>query len=68
MACANDQIYNGADDDASGCVALLLMAERLLASPPEHDVILAFFDNEGGMHGSKTFVSSGLVPAGAHRF
>jgi len=60
----NDQIYNGADDDASGCVALLLMAERLLASPPEHDVILAFFDNEeGGMHGSRTFVSSGLVPA-----
>ena len=59
----NGQVYNGADDDASGCVALLTLAEQLLASPPQHDVILAFFDNEeGGMHGSKTFVASGIVP------
>jgi Zn-dependent M28 family amino/carboxypeptidase len=59
----NGQIYNGADDDASGCVALLTIAERLLKSAPDHDVILAFFDNEeGGMHGSRTFVSSGIVP------
>lgn len=59
----NGAIYNGADDDASGCVGLLTIAERLLKDPPQHDVILAFFDNEeGGMHGSKTFVSSGIVP------
>ena len=59
----NGVVYNGADDDASGCVGLLAIAERLLAAPPEHDVILAFFDNEeGGMHGSRTFVASGLVP------
>ena len=59
----NGAIYNGADDDASGCVGLLTIAERLLKEPPQHDVILAFFDNEeGGMHGSKTFVASGMVP------
>jgi len=59
----NGAIYNGADDDASGCVALLTIAERLLKDPPQHDVILAFFENEeGGMHGSRTFVASGLVP------
>lgn len=59
----NGQIYNGADDDASGCVALLTIAERLLRAPPQHDVVLVFFDNEeGGMHGSKTFIASGLVP------
>lgn len=59
----NGAIYNGADDDASGCVGLLTIAERLLKDAPEHDVILAFFDSEeGGMHGSKTFVASGLVP------
>lgn len=59
----NGQIYNGADDDASGCIALLTIAERLLKDQPQHDVVLAFFDNEeGGMHGSKTFVASGLVP------
>ena len=58
----NGAIYNGADDDASGCVGLLTIAERLLKEPPQHDVILAFFDNEeGGMHGSKTFVASGIV-------
>ncbi len=56
-------VFNGADDDASGCVALLDIAERLIAEAPEHDVILAFFDNEeGGMHGSRGFVESGLVP------
>lgn len=59
----NGAIYNGADDDASGCVGLLMIAERLLREPPQHDVILVFFDNEeGGMHGSKTFVASNLVP------
>ena len=59
----NGVVYNGADDDASGCVALLTIGERLLKDPPQHDVILAFFDNEeGGMHGSKTFIASGVVP------
>ena len=59
----NGEIYNGADDDASGCVALLTIAERLLKEAPQHDVVLAFFDNEeGGMNGSKTFVASGIVP------
>ncbi len=59
----NGQVFNGADDNASGCVALLTIAERLLKDPPQHDVILVFFDNEeGGMHGSRTFVASGLIP------
>lgn len=59
----NDAIFNGADDDASGCVGLLTIAERLLKDPPQHDVILAFFDaEESGMHGSKQFVASGIVP------
>lgn len=59
----NGAIYNGADDDASGCIALITIAERLLRNPPQHDVILAFFDNEeGGMHGSRTFVAAPPVP------
>ena len=53
----NGEVFNGADDDASGCVALLTIAERLLREPPDHDVILAFFDaEESGMVGSKAFV------------
>jgi hypothetical protein len=55
----NGETYNGADDDASGCVALLTMAERFLKEAPNHDVILAFFDaEEGGLQGSKAFVAN----------
>ncbi|WP_310570276.1 M20/M25/M40 family metallo-hydrolase [Gemmatimonas sp.] len=59
----NGVVFNGADDDASGCVALLTIAERLLREPPEHDVILAFFDaEESGMVGSKAFVNAPPLP------
>ncbi len=55
----NDSIYNGADDDASGSVALLSLAEQFLAAPLEHDVILVWFEaEESGMLGSRTFVES----------
>lgn len=54
-----DSIYNGADDDASGSVALLALAERFLAEPLEHDVILAWFEaEESGMLGSRAFVDA----------
>lgn len=59
----NGQIYNGADDDASGCVALLAIAEQLLKAPPQHDVILAFFDaEEGGLQGARAFVANPPLP------
>jgi Zn-dependent M28 family amino/carboxypeptidase len=59
----NGEVFNGADDDASGCVALLTIAEQLLATPPAHDVILAFFDaEEMGMQGSRAFVAAPPVP------
>ncbi|MES2522070.1 MAG: M28 family peptidase [Gemmatimonadota bacterium] len=62
-------VFNGADDDASGCVALLTMAERLLRQPPQHDVIIAFLDaEESGMHGANTFVNSPPVPIGRIAF
>jgi len=59
----NGQIYNGADDDASGCVALLAIAEKLRRQPPTHDVILAFFDaEEGGLQGARAFVANPPLP------
>jgi Zn-dependent M28 family amino/carboxypeptidase len=59
----NDSIYNGADDDASGSVALLALAERFTAEPLEHDVILAWFEaEESGMLGSRAFVAAPPVP------
>jgi hypothetical protein len=60
----NDSIYNGADDDASGSVALLSLAEQFLAAPLEHDVILAWFEaEESGMLGSRAFVAEPPVAA-----
>jgi Zn-dependent M28 family amino/carboxypeptidase len=57
------QIYNGADDNASGVAALLAIAESFAADPPRHDVILALVDaEEGGMRGSRVLVSDPPVP------
>jgi Zn-dependent M28 family amino/carboxypeptidase len=59
----NGEIFNGADDDASGCVTLLMIAERLMAQRPQHDVILAFFDaEEGGLQGARAFVANPPLP------
>ena len=52
------QIYNGADDDASGISALFSFAEYLSKYPPKYSVILAAFDAEElGLQGSKYFVN-----------
>jgi Zn-dependent M28 family amino/carboxypeptidase len=57
------QIYNGADDNASGVAGLLAVAEAFKAKPPKHDVILAVVDaEEGGLRGAKTFVAAPPVP------
>jgi Zn-dependent M28 family amino/carboxypeptidase len=55
----NQQIYNGADDNASGTAALLAIAEYFKNNPPEHRLIIAFFDaEESGLRGSAHFVNS----------
>jgi Zn-dependent M28 family amino/carboxypeptidase len=56
----DDKIFNGADDDASGCVAVLELA-RLLAQgeKPKRTVYFAFFGSEeAGGYGSKYFVEN----------
>ena len=59
----NGLIHNGADDNASGTVALLAIAEQFKANPPEHDVILAFFDaEESGLQGARAFVANPPIP------
>ncbi|WP_422106422.1 M20/M25/M40 family metallo-hydrolase [Winogradskyella sp.] len=53
----NGQIYNGADDNASGVAALFTFAQYLKDNPPKHSIILAAFDAEEiGLQGSKHFV------------
>ena len=53
-----DQIYNGADDNASGVQAVLQVAKAFLATgeQPERTVVFAFWDGEEkGLLGSKYF-------------
>ncbi|MBX2968738.1 MAG: M28 family peptidase [Cyclobacteriaceae bacterium] len=53
------KIYNGADDNASGTVALLAIAEYFAKNKPSHRIIIAFFDaEEMGLRGSAHFVNA----------
>lgn len=53
------QVYNGADDNASGVAGLLAVAEAFKASPPKHDVIFAVVDaEEGGLRGARAFAAT----------
>ena len=57
------QIYNGADDNASGVATMLEVAARLQAARPEHSVIFVGFDGEErGLLGAKHFVQAPPVP------
>ena len=54
----NGQIYNGADDNASGVAALLAVAARLHAEKPEHSLLLAALDaEESGTNGAKALLN-----------
>ncbi|MBO6505661.1 MAG: M28 family peptidase [Kordiimonadaceae bacterium] len=51
------QIFNGADDNASGVAGALAIAEALKNNPPENDFIFALFDaEEMGLQGARAFV------------
>ncbi|WP_199223564.1 M20/M25/M40 family metallo-hydrolase [Caulobacter sp. HMWF009] len=57
------EIFNGADDNASGVGGLLAVAEAFKAKPPRHDVIFAVVDaEEGGLRGARAFVASPPMP------
>mgnify|MGYP000029429022 CR=1 FL=1 len=52
------EIYNGADDNASGTVGLLAAAEYFVENPPRHNVtFLAFDAEEDRLGGSIAFVA-----------
>lgn len=59
-----DKIFNGADDDASGCVAVLELA-RVLASgkrPRRTIYFICFGSEERGGYGSRHFIANPPVP------
>ncbi|WMI66434.1 M28 family peptidase [Aestuariibaculum sp. YM273] len=57
------EIYNGADDNASGVGALFSFAEYYQYHQPKYSIILAAFDAEElGLQGSKYFVNNPKIP------
>jgi Zn-dependent M28 family amino/carboxypeptidase len=59
-----DEIYNGADDDASGCVAVLQLARALTdEKPPKRTVYFVLFGSEEtGGQGDQYFLNHPPVP------
>src|SRR6478672_2698452 len=59
-----DNIYNGADDDASGCVAILQLARALAhKKAPKRTVLFVFFGSEEtGGQGDQYFLQHSPVP------
>ncbi len=59
-----DTIFNGADDDASGCVAVLELARAIALGPrPRRTIVFAFFGSEeSGGFGSRFFADRPVVP------
>lgn len=53
-----NEIYNGADDNASGVVGLLAAAEYFAIHPPKHDIYFVAFDaEEDGLGGARAFIA-----------
>lgn len=60
---AGDSIYNGADDNASGTAALLVLAEYFSKNLPQHGMLFAALDaEEMGLQGAKALVNDFPYP------
>ena len=63
LGIVDGEIYNGADDNASGVAALIAVAQHFTLHRPKHDMIFAVVDAEEIGHlGSSAFVASPPVP------
>lgn len=57
------EIYNGADDNASGTAGLLMLAREWAQRPPYHTITALFTDaEEGGLRGARHFVAEPPFP------
>ncbi|MBR9805802.1 MAG: M28 family peptidase [Alphaproteobacteria bacterium] len=56
------EIYNGADDNASGVAAMIAVAEYFKRNRPTHDVVFAALDGEEmGLQGARALVASDIL-------
>ena len=64
----NGQIFNGADDNASGTAALFAIASHFRRHPPANSLLIVAFDGEeAGLAGSRAFVKASPVDRAAIR-
>ena len=62
----NGQVYNGANDNASGAAALAAIASHFLAHPPSASLLVVAFDGEeAGLLGARAFIRAPPVPLAA---
>ncbi|WOR14148.1 M28 family peptidase [Hyphomonas sp. FCG-A18] len=63
------EIYNGADDNASGVSGMLAIADYFSRNQPTHDVLFVAFDaEEDGFGGARAFIAEPPVPLSAMAF
>lgn len=59
----NGEIYNGADDNASGSAMLTALAEYFVRQPPRHDILFVALDGEEvGFLGARALVRDPAFP------
>jgi Zn-dependent M28 family amino/carboxypeptidase len=64
LGARNGQVFNGADDNASGTAALFAIGKFFAAHKPTNSLIFAAFDaEESGLRGSQAFVKQPPVDA-----
>lgn len=58
-----NEIFNGADDNASGTAAIIALADYFVRNSPRNSIIVAALDAEEiGLQGARAFVESPPVP------
>lgn len=63
LGVVKDEVFNGADDNASGTAGLLKIAAYFAKNKPTNTIIFASFDaEEMGLQGAKAFVANPPVP------
>lgn len=60
------QVFNGADDNASGVAALLAVSDHFARTRPDHSLLIAALDaEESGLHGARALLRDPPVPLSA---
>lgn len=62
----NGEVFNGADDNATGVAALFAIAAHFLKSPAPASIVIAALDaEESGLRGARALLDRGVLPRDA---